>query len=569
MTNGNTPQSSPDPVCIFWAGAFPWTLIGTGLLLLGTDLAARSSWLAGHPLGLISLMVSALGLGYLKGRFVLAPVAGRTLDRLADRAGGGRLKSIISALGLRSLLLVAGMMLLGILVRRSGLWPELRAWVCLAIGFALIWSARVYWQEIIGHAWTRRLGAIALIVWLTLGGLMWWALPPASLLAPGGPHAVGVRDWTIEDEARPEDLSPEPGDRRLLSIRVWYPTDPDRIGEATRAPYLPNAREVYRGIGESLGLPPFLLGAAAAVQTNSWLDAGPLVPGAWPLVLYSGGYRQGHQAHNSELAEELASRGYVVVGVNHPWEQANTLTADGQLLTLADDAVWQVTRRLMESDADSLAPTASELLSQTPAQRAISVSDHMSKLPVHAASAARWREDMQTVFDWIQKPQNELGQFVAALTKDQPMAMFGMSFGGSTAGLFCAFEARCAATVNLDGTQWGDWFGNDFNRPVLYMSQPLETWNDAWFAGAGNDFHRVQINGALHGDFTDGFQSTPMTRMMGVLGPIGGRRSAQILRAYVVDFFDHYLKGAAAEVLDSPATFEEVLYWQGVDRLVE
>lgn len=134
---------------LFWAGALPWTLIGAGLLLLGASLVARTNLFAERPWMAALLVASALLAGWFKGWLVLGKAADRTLQRVAATDSGTLGQRVLAALGLRALALVLVMMLLGYAVRHSGLPVGLRGWVCLAIGFALLWSSLRYWRVLI------------------------------------------------------------------------------------------------------------------------------------------------------------------------------------------------------------------------------------------------------------------------------------------------------------------------------------------------------------------------------------------------------------------------------------
>lgn len=436
--------------------------------------------------------------------------------------------------------------------------PVLRAILLPALAaVALLWAIP-HRRRARGSGSRRRwpLGPVAVLVMATLSGILLWAIPVARLAPPSGSYEVGIRDWVVRDSARGEPFTEDPGDPRILSVRAWYPVAPGTARDLPRAEYLPEVRAVYRGMARSLGVPPLVVSGAMELRSHGRTGAPP-APGRFPLVLYSGGFRQGHHAHNTEVAEELASRGYVVVGVNHPYEQALTLSPDGRVLTLEDPTVAGSVRLLLdESDPPPPGWAAPRTVPRDSA--AAMIRRRLEALPRHRASALLWVGDVRAVLDRIDAGAGEAGGFLGEVVDTDRMGILGMSFGGSTAGLFCASEPRCRAAVNLDGTQWGPWFGDDFSRPVLYMSPDPGGWNDAWYAGAGRDYHRVRIAGALHGDFTDGFQSTPLTRLAGVLGPIGGTRSREILRAYVTAFFDRYLKEEPAPLLEGPAPFPEV-----------
>lgn len=131
--------------------------------------------------------------------------------------------------------------------------------------------------------------------------------PTAPDLAPYGASAIGVRTLRVTDPNRPDILKTVAGGPtarydRTLTLEVWYPTAPgapDRTGGA------------YRAITRDPSLTVTLRGRAVR-------DAAPLAAGApAPLVIVSHGY-PGNRYLMSHLAENLASKGYVVVSIDHP-----------------------------------------------------------------------------------------------------------------------------------------------------------------------------------------------------------------------------------------------------------
>ena len=126
--------------------------------------------------------------------------------------------------------------------------------------------------------------------------------PDAPALAPYGDVAIGVRTITLIHPGQIDILKVEPGTRptydRPLVVEVWYPAEPG--GEA--APYRALLRD---GLTEVE-----LLGRAVR-------DAAPAVVEApLPLVIVSHGY-PGNRFLMSPLAENLASKGYVVASIDH------------------------------------------------------------------------------------------------------------------------------------------------------------------------------------------------------------------------------------------------------------
>lgn len=130
--------------------------------------------------------------------------------------------------------------------------------------------------------------------------------PSAPELAPYGAWPIGVRTLTVIDRGRPDILNTTPGgpttryDRRL-TLEVWYPAT------ASSTPQTPGT---YRVLTRDAKTQATLTGRASR-------DAAPASTGRpFPLVIISHGY-PGNRFLMSHLGENLASKGYVTVSIDH------------------------------------------------------------------------------------------------------------------------------------------------------------------------------------------------------------------------------------------------------------
>ena len=139
------------------------------------------------------------------------------------------------------------------------------------------------------------------------------ARPDAPALAARGAYQVGVRTERIVhrdqfDILRATASNPAPRLDRSLTLEVWYPAQlkegqpeltlyTDVLGAGANNPARPNT--------------PFTFAGRAA------RDAAPLQGKTYPLVIVSHGY-PGSRLQMSYLNENLASKGYVVVAIDHP-----------------------------------------------------------------------------------------------------------------------------------------------------------------------------------------------------------------------------------------------------------
>ncbi|HYE85533.1 MAG TPA: dienelactone hydrolase family protein [Vicinamibacterales bacterium] len=130
--------------------------------------------------------------------------------------------------------------------------------------------------------------------------------PSAPELAAYGPYAIGVRSIAVVDRNRPDILNttngqPTARSDRTLVLETWYPAalaDNQKPG----GDYLVITRD------------PAI---TATLHGKAIRDAAPLKTGApFPLVIISHGY-PGNRFLMSHIGENLASKGFVTVAIDH------------------------------------------------------------------------------------------------------------------------------------------------------------------------------------------------------------------------------------------------------------
>lgn len=270
------------------------------------------------------LGVSPLELGYVVAAVVL----------VGARWAPGRIRRAVRVAG------VAGVVVLGAAVVVAGVrWPLVPALAGggAAVAFAVPGMVRWWAGRPERRApWWLAVPGAALCAGLIVAGLVVaWALPRPVFPEPSGRYAVGttVVQWT--DSARPEEATADPGDRRTVVVQLWYPAQ-ESPAEAARARYLGRtereARLVARGVADHLGVPGLLLDEVPRARTHAVPGAAVAAGGErFPLVLFSPGLG-GVRTQNTAWAEELASRGYVVAAVDHPYDSAAVVLADGRVI---------------------------------------------------------------------------------------------------------------------------------------------------------------------------------------------------------------------------------------------
>jgi hypothetical protein len=279
--------------------------------------------------------------------------------------------------------------------------------------------------------------------------------------------------------------------RRSLVTWIWYP----RSGSAAEsaAAYLPAA---WQPNAEMLGirtdgLDSHSVDGAPVADDRAGYAVVLLSPSGFPPLLMSA------------TAEELASHGFVVVGVNHTYEPAVSVFPDGRVAPVNPAATAGALGRQTGDHRDVFARRA-EVCRYKAADLAF-LADRLADLGADDPLAGRL----------------DLSRLAAA----------GHSFGGAAALQWCRDDPRCAAAVNLDGALWPEVGRLGLARPVLQVLAPHHEFDldpedavkagmapdpawciaeravtrDGWstIARTGRPADSVQVTGATHLSFMD------------------------------------------------------------------
>jgi len=129
----------------------------------------------------------------------------------------------------------------------------------------------------------------------------------APELAAYGDHAIGVRQISLTnpdqiDILKIDPTTPKPDALptydRPLTVEVWYPATKEATGDTALKVYLRDGKTQVDIIGKAMR------------------DAAPDTGQKYPLVIISHGY-PGNRFLLSHLAENIASKGYVVASIDH------------------------------------------------------------------------------------------------------------------------------------------------------------------------------------------------------------------------------------------------------------
>ena len=381
-------------------------------------------------------------------------------------------------------------------------------------------------------------GVGALVVWLSAVVLS-AALPVFEFPKPTGPFQVGTEVRHLIDPHRQETLSGNPSDPRELMIQIWYPVDPLFKGEL--APY--RDKKVTNWHTAQLAL----------VNTNAYLSA-PLAStqSSYPVLLFSPSW-SGQRVQNTFQVQELASHGYIVVGMDHPYGTDVTAFPDGRIV-----------RTKLGVGEDYSSQEAFEHF----------VREAEQQVKVRA-------EDARFVVDKLEEfnQQDPKGLLTGKLDLNR-LGIFGHSLGGSVGAQACWLDARFKAALDMDGMVAGESAREGSNCPTFFMMEDdvLPAKNaiaslsprDRRVVEFGYEQasmmevslnksggYRMVIQGTTHRNFSDSPFFSPLKSLTGA-GPIPTTRCAEIVNQYTLAFFDKILKGQPEPLLESAShTFPE------------
>ncbi len=401
----------------------------------------------------------------------------------------------------------------------------------------------------------RFLSATAWLVLLTVTtATAQWTV---KLPQPTGPYQIGTSYLAVVDETRPEAFTDDPKDHRELLVRCWYPAQP--VAGAKAEPFWgKDTKQISALLAQFMRLPKTAFDDLALIQSHAYTDA-PLAKSKsrYPVLVFSHGYIPGFLSQNTAQMEELASHGYVVFSIGHSYETVANIFPDGRVVPFSQT-------RLMSFGQG--AGKANALVTKYGAATDAAEKDSLIRQvvaawPVLDESLRIWAADVRFVLDELEKMNSGKRTSIFGRKLDlKRIGILGMSFGGVTAGQVCAVDKRCKAGINLDGLQSGELIDHPMERPFMLMqSEAARDINRLFFERAKNDAYYVVVKGTKHFNYSDFSLFSPEYQKAGILGSIDGVRMERIMNAYVLAFFDKYLRGKDSPLLKTDsAAYPEV-----------
>lgn len=378
------------------------------------------------------------------------------------------------------------------------------------------------WPDLQIHKALRNLSMCLLIPAVLIAVGLPFCLGVEELPTPTGSYAVGTQYMSFQDPDRIEELS-ESKENRNIPIQIWYPAS-DTSGRQ-RAPWIQSAKAMGY-FAKLVKVPNLLFEHLSLVETNSYLDAGiSEKEERYPVILFSTGNGEFYGSNVVQM-EELASQGYIVVAVGHPYEEFASVYPDGTFVSYNEEEMNQSTE---------------------------------SYIP----RAKRWSDDMLFILDQLeileQGKENSIFEGKLDLTS---VGAFGHSLGGAASGIACLNDSRIKAFINMDGKACLEAEDQPIDQPfLLLLSDAGKNIIPDSYSDEETNYTVVHVKGAQHSNYTDFNSLTPSLNNSSFLGSISEESMNKITNSYILEFFNRELKGEEEGALlkeGASETYEEV-----------
>lgn len=367
--------------------------------------------------------------------------------------------------------------------------------------------------------------------------------PYTFLPKPAGEYFVGTRNVFFTDKNRKEKLTVKCSDRRSLQVKIWYPSD--RKGEIENQYLKDYSAEILAKSYKVFSDEKSFFDSLKSYNTFSYEN----IPVSkkeekFPVIFFSPGFYFGLDDFYSSIMENLASHGYIVVSVTHPYDQVIANSAEGKILKLNK---YRMFKAYMQWKKVELFHTKTP--DSTGTKKTIRILNaYFRGMKVFDKSLDIWVKDVQFVLDTLEKINNGLSGELFYRTIDfSKVGALGQSFGGAVAGQLCYIDKRFKAGVNLDCFQFGDVYDHEMKKPFMLLysdSYPLWTVANKIIYTGTNPFYSFNIKNTKHFIFSDCciFPAQSNKKLRELIGPGDGMVNVKLINEYIIDFFDHYLK---------------------------
>jgi dienelactone hydrolase len=395
-----------------------------------------------------------------------------------------------------------------------------------------------------------------------------------ALPKPAGSYQVGLVRLNFVDENRTDPFPAAKGEKRDVPLIIWYPIDDPGARLPSKMLKIRDLVSFKRYF-----LYKFIPNRICDIVTNSYQDA-PLSDknAKFPALIFNHGFSS-YMEQNTILMEHLASFGYVVLSVGHPYDGVASYP-DGRSIPVDLESI-----KALSKDMRQHQKTFNQNIKQL-ARNDLSV-EEMRKYTENYLNTSKamndkvemWIADIRFIVGILEK-MNEAtisSRFAHKLELEKGIGVFGQSYGGAASVLASCLDDRLTCGINIDGAMYGGTNAKyQYRRPTMYMDSDMLPGRSRYFFHTNeNDTYHVIIKNSRHLDYSDYtyILKNWLLKLMQLVGKVDGSLMTQITNDYVRSFFDKYIKQLDAPLLEQnpyrEVVFESRLVSASQDYLIQ
>lgn len=348
---------------------------------------------------------------------------------------------------------------------------------------------------------------------------------------PTGEYAVGTKTFTVYN-TRKEDLYPDKDLMRHVPARLYYPTYKDKTEGLEHGKCM--SRAVAKGIRKAFMIPIDYDKMEETGENNSecFVDAPFIEDKKFPLVVFNHGYFS-YVEGNSFLLIDLASHGYFVLSVGHPYEGASTDFDDGTSQLLDKSISKKMYSPYLGGMLAALRLTKFKGTMEEQAE-------HFEKFQNKYCNFLKtridaWITDTNIAVDHLRENYKDQIDFTNGI------GVSGHSHGGAVAYKYCLTDDNYTCGINIDGGLFGDYDGMTNHKPFMQIScKDNENIVAKTYLNHSAPAYKVLFRDMKHMAFSDMKHNLPPS------GMLAGKLDADIAHEHMcksfLEFFDAYLK---------------------------
>ena len=349
------------------------------------------------------------------------------------------------------------------------------------------------------------LGSIAALILLAIVLIPKLLFSDYAGLPTTGPYKVQTASAILVDESRVEAFETD-GSNREVPVYFYYPEVPEGENETS-----------------------------------------------FPLVIFSHG-AFGYYQSNTSTYMELASNGYVVISLDHPYHSFFTKDTSGKTIIVNPQFMQEVMY------INELGTPEQEIIELSHGWLDIRTAD--MNFVLDSVKAAK-EQGAELPACWFIKEESsaETIRAILSMTDTEHIGLMGHSMGGAASVTVGRTRDDIDAVIDLDGTMLGeqfsysngeyDFYDEAYPVPLLSVSneahyfegQDLADWYvNSWVLANAKDAKYTYFKGSGHMNFTDlPLFSPALAKMLGI-GTIDPEECVITMNQLVLDYYNCYLK---------------------------